>query len=169
MAASKLFAAAAALTLAGCQAAHNGGGGSNSVCLPFPAANAAAPAAANGAPATAAPLPTADPAAALDDCLHRWSYALAASSDDASHVAQAALGACEGALGRWNQNAAAVGGPDAAPIEAPSLITGQPTSPIAQHLSFAQGRALFYVVQARAGHCAAPPMKDGVPAGLTRE
>jgi len=36
-----------------------------------------------------------------------------------------------------------------------------------EHYVFAQGRALFYVVQARAGKCAAPPMTNGAPTGLT--
>src|SRR5690242_8625647 len=106
---SRIFAAsAAALALAGCQGAHNGsGGGSNSICTPFPAANASATTA-NGAaaPATAAPLAAADPASALDDCLHRWAYALAPASDDATRVSQAALAACEASLGRWNQQTA---------------------------------------------------------------
>jgi hypothetical protein len=172
MGASKaLVAGAASLALCACQAARDGrAGGADSVCAPF--ASASAPStkgAASGAPATAAPLSAADPAGALEDCLHRWAYALASASDDAAHVAQATTAACEPALGRWNQQAATLGGEGGPPIEAPSLITGRPTSPIEQHLSFAQGRALFYVVQARAGHCAAPPMKDGAPVGLTRD
>jgi hypothetical protein len=158
---------AAALALYGCEAAHGGvAGGANSVCAPFATAATTTPAAAN-APATAAPLANADPASATDDCLHRWAYALAGSIDDAGHVAQAALAACEPTLARWNQQTAP--GDGGGPVEAPSLITGRPTSPIEQHLAFAQSRAEFYVVQARAGHCAAPPMKDGVPAGLTRD
>jgi len=40
---------------------------------------------------------------------------------------------------------------------APSLLTGQTTTPIAEHYNYAQGRALFYVVQGRAGKCAPPP------------
>jgi hypothetical protein len=166
-----LAASAAALALAGCQGAHNGasasGGGSN-LCTPFPGATASATTAA-GAPATAAPLATADPATAMEDCLHRWGYALAGSRDDATHVAQATLAACQSVLVRWNQQTASMGGPGAPPIEAPSLVTGQTTSPIGQHLAFSQDRALFYVVQARAGHCAAPPMANGVPVGLSRD
>ena len=161
---------AVALALGGCQAGAHGvaGGGANSVCAPFAVASTAAPASAN-APATAAPLASADPAAATDDCLHRWAYALAGASDDAGHLGQAALAACDPSLARWNQQTASTAGDGGPPIEAPSLITGRPTSPIEQHLAFAQGRAEFYVVQARAGHCAAPPMKDGVPVGLTRD
>ncbi len=161
-----LAAGVAALALCGCQGAQTSA--NHSVCTPFAAANAPAAPTAN-APAVAAPLATADPASATDDCLHRWAYALASASDDAGHVAQAVMAACEPALGRWNQQTATTAGEGGEAIEAPSLITGRPTSPIEQHLAFAQGRAEFYVVQARAGHCAAPPMKDGVPVGLTRD
>jgi hypothetical protein len=167
-----IWAGAAALALAGCQASNDRGVAS--VCAPFAAAAATATASAAtttpaNAPATAAPLAAADPAGGLDDCLHRWAYALAPARDDASHVAEAVTAACQGTLGRWNQQTASSEGETGPPIEAPSLITGRPTSPIEQHLSFAQGRAVFYVVQARAGRCAAPPMKDGVPVGLTRD
>ncbi len=165
---SILTAGAAALALTGCQAAHNGGVASGGVCMPFATAATQTTSSA-GAPATAAPLASADPAAAMDDCLHRWAYALAGSSDDATHVGQAALSACQSNLVKWNQQTASVGGDGGAPIEAPSLITGEPTSPIGQHLTFSQDRALFYVVQARAGHCAPPPMTNGVPTGLTRD
>ena len=154
-----IVAGTAALALASCQGAHGGGagGGGASVCQPFSQAAAAPAPSAAGAPTTAAPLAISDPAAGLEDCLHRWAYALAPAGDDASHIAQAVTAACEAALGRWNQQTASASADGGAPIEAPSLITGRPTSPIEQHLSFAQGRALFFVVQARAGHCAAPP------------
>jgi hypothetical protein len=153
----------ATTALAGCERA----GGASGLCVPF-AAKAVQPAAAGGA-ATAPPIAAGDPSAALDDCLHRWAYALAASPDDASHVAQAALTACGSSLARWNQQAAAAGPEGAAPLEAPSLLTGRPTTPIAEHMEFAQGRALFYVVQARAGKCAGPPVAGGAPVGLTRD
>jgi hypothetical protein len=161
-----LAAGAAVLAIAGCQGARQGGvaGGGNSLCLPFAGTGAQTNAAGT---ATAPPLTAADPSAATEDCLHRWGYALAGSTDDATHVARAVMAACGSTLARWNQQSATVGG-DAA-IEAPSLITGQPTSPIAEHLRFAEGRALFYVVQARAGKCAAPPMANGIPVGLARE
>ena len=156
------FAAAvlAVLSLAGC----NKPSGSQ-ICTPFaaPAASAAStPAPAPGAlqPAAVA----ADPATALDDCLHRWGYTLAASSDRAQEVAMAVVAACSPALTRWNQQMVAVaasgstGGqvPNVAE-SAPSLLTGQTTTPIAEHYNYAQGRALFYVVQGRAGKCAPPP------------
>lgn len=98
---------------------------------------------------------------AVDDCLHRWGYTLAKSGDEATAVAQAVVAACSAPLARWNQqsltNAAASG---ASSSDAPSLLTGEPTNPIAEHANFADGRALFYVVQARAGKCDAPRAED---------
>jgi hypothetical protein len=138
-------AALAALSLAGCGRTEGGGAGAG-ICTPFP--SAAGPGA----------LPP-DAAAQLDDCLHRWGYALAAAPDKADAVAQATVAACTTSLTRWNQQglSAGAGGAPAEALEAPSLLTGQPTNPIAQHYAYAQGRALFYVVQARAGKCAPPP------------
>jgi hypothetical protein len=144
-----------AAALAACSKAGDGGtgGGSSRLCTPFPEQASTA----NGQPA---PAPT-DPAGVLDDCLHRWGYSLAASSDRAEEVAQAVTAACTSALSRWNQQGLTSGGApqtssgDA--VTAPSLVTGQLSNPIAEHYNFAQGRALFYVVQARAGKCSAPP------------
>lgn len=144
--------ALAALGLAGCNNAGraNASGGTGGLCKPFAAA--------------AQPAPAADPSAGLDDCLHRWGYSLAASSDPANVVADATMAACSQTLSNWNQSSLATAG-TTAPVEAPSLITGQPTNPIAEHRAFAESRALFYVVQARAGHCAPPPMANGAPTG----
>lgn len=105
-----------------------------------------------GAPAVVA----RDASAAVDDCLHRWGYTLAASSDTADAVSEAVVAACAAPLTRWNQQS--LGGPGGMEgmTEAPSLLTGQPTNPILEHNSFAGGRALFYVVQARAGKCGPP-------------
>ena len=141
----------AALGLAACNEAERTA--NSRICTPF-ADTAASNAAAPGAAA-----PAADPSAALDDCLHRWGYTLAASSDTADDVAQAAVAACTPALTRWNQQTlSAAGAPGAAPNEtAPSLLTGQQTTPIIEHYNYAQNRALFYVVQGRAGKCAPPP------------
>jgi hypothetical protein len=160
-------AALCALGLAGCNDnAHRAGmGGGAGLCIPFggPGAGAAGPPSVAAAPA--------DPAAAVDDCLHRWGYALAASSDPADQVAQATVAACASTLSRWNQQAMPAAAAPGAPAEAPSLITGEPTTPAAERHAYVQGRALFYVVQARAGKCAAPPMTNGVPSGTatTRE
>ena len=160
MAARELIAtlAVAALGLAACS--NNGRGAAAGVCKPF---TTAANGNANGQAATSLNTPGAtlapaagDPAATLDDCLHRWSYTLAAASDPANLVAEASLAACSEALTAWNQSALTAGNAAGA-VQAPSLLTGQPTNPILEHHGFAQGRALFYVVQARAGHCAPPP------------
>ncbi|WP_297506276.1 hypothetical protein [uncultured Caulobacter sp.] len=106
----------------------------------------------------------ADPATPVDECARRWAYSLAGSRDSAEAVADAVVAACAPALGKWNQTAlaqTASGGEQAL-----SLTTGQPTNPLAEHSAFAQGRALLYVVQARAGRCKAPPAANGQPTGL---
>jgi hypothetical protein len=161
-----LIAAAAlgALALAGCNDNRQGMATVSGVCKPFPNATTNAAAANATAPATA--LPAGDPSAALDDCLHRWGYALAASTDPANIVANAALAACTPSLTAWNQQSLTAGGGGAG-LEAPSLLNGETTNPLAEHYAFAGARALFYVVQARAGHCAPPPLANGQPAAST--
>jgi hypothetical protein len=136
----------AAAALAACQGGQRPVAG---VCKPFPAANAAPPA--EGAPS-------------LEDCLHRWAYTLAGSRDDAHQVAEAVMAACSAPLARWNQQSLAAAAGASPPQEAPSLLTGESTNPIAEHSNFAGGRALFYVVQARAGACKPPPRRSGSPA-----
>jgi hypothetical protein len=105
-----------------------------------------------------------DGAAALDDCVRRWAYSLAPSRDDAGAVAQAVVGACNGQLAKWNGQVVNQVGGDAG---AASLTTGEPTTAIAEHNAFGRSRALLYVVQARAGGCAAPPATNGVPDGVS--
>lgn len=157
--------ALAALSLAACSNDGHGGGVSG-ICKPFAAANAN-----NGATNTTAatslntpgapnalPVAAGDGSAALDDCLHRWGYTLAASSDAANFAADATLAACSTELAGWNQQSMSAENAGGA-VQAPSLMTGQPTNPMAEHHSFAEGRALFYVVQARAGHCGPPPTR----------
>lgn len=147
----------AALGLAACEGGNNrrqnAAVGGDGLCKPFA-----------GTAQAATPGMGVDGGLAVDDCLHRWGYTLAkAEEDDAGAVAQAVIAACSAPLARWNQqsltNAAAVGGDRS--MEAPSLLTGEPTNPIAEHNNFAEGRALFYVVQARAGDCDAPRAGDG--------
>jgi hypothetical protein len=106
---------------------------------------------------------SADGAAPLDECVRRWAYSLAPSRDDADAVAEAAVGACSSQLARWNQQT--LNQPGSAG-EATSITTGQPTTPLAEHNAFAHARALFYVVQARAGNCPAPPAVAGAPEGV---
>jgi hypothetical protein len=116
-------------------------------------------------PKTAAPIVAMDAGAApVDECMRRWAYSLAASHDPAATVAEATVAACTTQLARWNQQTLSQPG---AEMEAASITTGQPTTPLIEHSTFAGARALFYVVQARAGHCDAPPITNGVPDGIT--
>jgi hypothetical protein len=143
-----LIVTAACAGLAACQ-----GGDRKPVaglCKPFPAANAAQPAATDGAAAT-------------EDCLHRWAYTLAGGPDDAGTVADATVAACTAPLSRWNQQSLGLAAAEGAPQEAQSLLTGETTTPIAEHRNFAADRALFYVAQARAGACKPPPRREGTP------
>lgn len=127
------------------------------ICTPFPSATAQGV----GGPAASS---SADASAPVDDCLHRWAYSLAKSSDPADVVGRAAVAACSAALTRWNQQGLGQPGGAETAGEPLSLVDGQPTNPFAAHHEFAQDRALFYVVQARAGHCAPPPAEKGAPA-----
>lgn len=167
MADGKLIAVAALAVfgLAACNdASHGGTSAGGKLCTPFPATPAATAPVAPGAAVTV--VPPADAAGGVDDCLHRWGYALAASSDPAEPTAQATVAACAATLSRWNQQAMAPVGPNGADQAVPSLVTGEDTNGVAERYSYARGRALFYVVQARAGKCAAPPIANGAPVGL---
>lgn len=145
----------AALALSACTDPNAPMAANKKLCADFKAASPQA------LPAT----PGADSAAPVDECLRRWAYSLASSGDDAPVVADAAVAACGAALSRWNQ-ASVANAPATDNSQGLSLITGQPTNPVAEHYSFAQSRSLFYVIQARAGRCAAPPVVNGVPAGV---
>jgi hypothetical protein len=118
---------------------------------------------ASGGQTTTTGLATADAATPVDECLRRWAYSLASSRDDADTVAEATVAACSAQLSRWGQNAVSAPQGD----EGVSLTTGQPTNPLAEHNAFARGRAVLYVVQARAGRCAPPPVTNGAPAGVS--
>ena len=169
------IAGLAAMSLAACNNTQGGrmasAGGDSRLCIPFATTTTTTTTTTNGqaaAPVVAAPI-AADPSVAVEDCLHRWGYALAASSDEANQVATATVAACGSSISRWNQQTLTGGDGGGGPLEAPSLLTGQPTTPIAEHFIFAQGRALFYVVQARAGKCAAPPISNGRPVGVAAD
>lgn len=145
-----LLIAAAALAAAGLAACEQGAKPVAGICKAFPAAGAQ-------------PVAT-DGAAVTEDCLHRWGYTLAASKDDAGSVADAVVAACSGPLSRWNQQALGAAAAGGQPEQGQSLLTGETVTPIAQHAAFASDRALFYVVQARAGGCKPPPRREGQPA-----
>jgi hypothetical protein len=150
----------AVLGLGACDERHEMAGNPK-VCADFKATKPATTTAAATAPPMAA---GAEGAAPLDDCVRKWAYSLAASRDTADTVAEAAVAACNVQLARWNQQALSQPGAD---VEASSITTGQPTTPLAEHSAFAGARALLYVVQARAGHCAPPPITNGVPDGIS--
>lgn len=144
---------ALAITAFGLAACNNDGDAVGGFCPSFKTATTN----------TAGPLTVTDPnGAAADECVRRWAYALAPSKDAAGLVAEAAVGACSTRLGAWNQAAMSQGGPSG---DAMSILTGQPTNPVAEHNSLLHSRALLYVVQARAGHCAAPPISNNAPTG----
>jgi hypothetical protein len=144
-------AALAAVALAGCGRNGEIAAGSSNICTPFPSAGS------NGA------VVITDPAAALDDCLHRWGYSLAAAKDPADMVAGAVVAACGTSLSHWNQQSLNQAPADQQDPSSTSLTTGQSGDVFSQRAQYAQSRALFYVVQARAGGCAAPAGKP--PAG----
>ena len=134
------------LAAAGLAACERGDRPVAGLCKAFPAADAQ-------------PVAT-DGAAVLEDCLHRWAYTLAAGRDAAGDVSDAVVAACSGPLARWNQQSLSQTA-EGAPPPGQSLLTGETVTPIAQRAAFASDRALFYVVQARAGGCKPPPRREG--------
>jgi len=144
-----------AIGLTACNNAEHQRSAGSRICTPFTEAETTP--SVNLAPGAPAPVVAVEPSAALDDCLHRWGYTLATSTDGAEAVSQAVVAACTPALTRWNQQTMMAAGAQGAPESAPSLLTGESTTPIAEHFNYAQNRALFYVVQGRAGKCAPPP------------
>ena len=126
-------------------------GGNAKICVDFKTAK------------TAPALASADGAGLLEECVRRWAYSLAPSRDDADVVAEAVVAACTPQLSRWNQQTLSR---PASEGQATSITTGEPTTPLAEHNAFSHARALFYVVQARAGSCPAPAAVHGVPEGI---
>jgi len=104
-----------------------------------------------------APVSANDPAAAFDDCLHRWAYTLAPDHDPADVVAHASVDACGSILATWNQQTLpAQPQPASRRAARMSMAQGQDNE-LAQRMRMVESRALFYVVQARAAGCAPPP------------
>jgi hypothetical protein len=136
---------------AGCADRDGNGRADAKTCTPF---TATAPA--NAADPTAVTAPAGGDAAAFDDCLHRWGYRLAKADDTAAiDVADAVVAACTPVLVRWNQSTIA-GQPAGTSDAAVSLVTGKTGTTPEDRYEMAKGKALFYVVQGRAGNCAAP-------------
>jgi hypothetical protein len=156
--------------LAGCSrqsgtATAGGLGAGGKYCSPFPSAAAATNS------VGLAPTQVNDPAASFDDCIHRWGYVLAPSRDPADVVAQASVEACSSILASWSQQ---LGQSEQLqqPVETrrgreTMADQQQQPNPAAQRIHAAEGRALFYVVQARAGGCAAPPANTLVTPSVT--
>jgi hypothetical protein len=104
----------------------------------------------------------ADPSGALDDCIHRWAYVLSRGHDPADVVAHATLEACSANLAAWSQQAAGASqqdqGGQSPRYDRRGEAGGEATpNPMAQQMGMVDAKALFYVVQARAGNCELPP------------
>jgi hypothetical protein len=142
---------AASVAVAGCADRAGGARADAKTCTPFAAATPQSAA----DPAAVAPAPGGE-AAAFDDCLHRWGYRLAKADDTAAiDVADAVVAACTPVLVRWNQATLAGQTPGTAD-SAVSLVTGKTANTPEDRYEMGQAKALFYVVQGRAGNCAAP-------------
>ncbi len=148
-----LVATFAAAGLTGCNMGHDAGRTVAGFCPTFSQASSNP----GGA------LAVADPnGVAADECVHRWAFALAPAEGSAGMAAEAAMAACTQKLTTWNEVSLSQGGPSG---EAMSVVTGAPTNPVAEHSSFLRERALLYVEEARAGACAPPKVKNGLPSG----
>ena len=110
-------------------------------------------------------LAATDPAAAFEDCAHRWAYTLAPARDSADVVAQAVVDACTTALTRWNERSAGQASQQGSSDRESANGNGAAGDVTDDRTRYAQSRALFYVVQARAAHCAAPPSATLAAAG----
>jgi hypothetical protein len=142
-----------AIGLAGCNSAQERQAQAGSgICIDFTQAAKSGP-----------PVAPQEGPAAVEDCVRRWAFTLAPAKDDADQVADAVVAACNAPLSRWNQQT--VNAPGASG-EATSIITGESTTPIAEHFAYTRNRALIYVVQARAGNCRPPPAANGAPQGV---
>ena len=153
--------AAAGLALAGCET-HDGMAANGKICASWKTATAAPATVAGGNAAAVPGAPMVDAASPVDECVKHWAYSLASSRDGADVVADAAVAACGTALTNWNQGA--MSGPMGSE-QAVSVVTGQPTNPMAEHAAFARNMALLYVVEARAGRCKPPEVVNGAPVG----
>jgi len=144
------LALVAAAMLSGCERSATSASADTRICTPF--------ASTSGASGPTTPVPGApmagSNAAVVDDCLHRWSYRLAGASDSADQVGKAVVQACSENLTAWNTEA--MNNRDPRGPEYVDSATGRPMSPADRNSQYAQGKALFYVVQARAGHCVVP-------------
>jgi hypothetical protein len=98
-----------------------------------------------------APADAYQQAVARDECIHNWAYRLARSTDEAEAVVGAVIGACRTSIAR-SATMVAEGDPEAERYY------------LAEFERASRERALFRVVQARAGRCSLEPRADGVEA-----
>lgn len=102
--------------------------------------------------------PNAKPAIIqAEECVHRWSYRLAKSPDDARVVAEAVVALCEKPIGDQiisliNQSAPLTPDGETQPMGRPRAVEFANR----QVPERSRKMALGYVVQARAGHCKVP-------------
>jgi hypothetical protein len=127
----KRLALIALISLAGCsdmQSALSGSSARAGLCTPVPPARQEA--AANAY----------QQAIQRDECIHRWAYSFAGVRDDADSVVGAVIGACRAQI---NRSATLLGEGDA---EAERFY-------LEEMEAAAKERALYRVIQARAGNC----------------
>lgn len=91
-----------------------------------------------------APADAYQQAVARDECIHNWAYRLARSDDEAEAVVGAVIGACRTSIDR-SATMVAAGDPEAERFY------------LAEFERASRERALFRVVQARAGRCSLEP------------
>ena len=91
-----------------------------------------------------APADAYQQAVARDECIHNWAYRLSRSQDDAEAVVGAVIGACRTSIDR-SATMVAAGDPEAERFY------------LAEFERSSRERALFRVVQARAGRCSLEP------------
>ena len=91
-----------------------------------------------------APADAYQQAVARDECIHNWAYRLSRSDDDAEAVVGAVIGACRTSIDR-SATMVAAGDPEAERFY------------LAEFERASRERALFRIVQARAGRCSLEP------------
>ena len=103
-----------------------------------------------------APADAYQQAVARDECIHNWAYRLSRSDDDAEAVVGAVVGACRTSIDR-SATMVAAGDPEAERFY------------MAEFERASRERALFRVVQARAGRCSLEPRAAEAPAAPANE
>jgi hypothetical protein len=110
-------------------------------------------------PATLIQVAGRDPQQKSDSCVHRWAYRLARSNEAPAVVADAVMGACWDTLFPVvfaSYDSARTNAPNNDPEVSLSMRTGREVPLGARVFEDQRAKALFHVVQARAGNCATP-------------